>query len=259
VLVTFPLEQAGEILRAYRDYVATAPDEITADWVVWSLPDVEELPPELRGKPYVGIAAMYAGPAEEGERAVRPIRELAEPLLDLSMRKPYLEKQAQLDAFLPRGGHYYWKSLYMDGLDEDVAAKIAGRAQERQSPGTIVILRHLGGAIREVPADATAFADRDAEFLLSVDSCWTDSADSEANIAYTRDFYDDIVAHTGSRTYFNFASDLLSDGEDVLRASYGPNYERLVDVKTKYDPANLFRVNQNIRPRPASSIRAAIA
>jgi FAD/FMN-containing dehydrogenase len=245
--VAYPIEQAGRVLRAWRDLVADAPDELTTAGLVWSMPDVEELPELLRGAPYVGVAGMWAGDPAEGERAVAPLRELAEPLLDMSARMGYLDLQRSLDPYFPAGVRRYWKALYLDGLDDAVIDTTVEWSERRPSPDTLVIIRHVGGAISRVGASETAFGDRSAQWMLSIDSSWTAPDDDAANVTYTRAFWDAAVPFSDGKTYFNFPG-LFEEGEAAVRDSYGANHARLAQVKAAYDPDNVFRLNQNIRP-----------
>jgi FAD/FMN-containing dehydrogenase len=248
--VAYALEDAARVLAAWRDAVADAPDELSTAWLVWSLPDVELLPEELRGKPYVGIAGMWAGDPEEGERRTRALRELATPLLDMSAPIAYADFQQQLDPFFPAGRRYHWKALYLDGLPEAAIDTTVEWSLERPSNSTLIIIRHCGGAMSRVPADATAFGDRSSEWMLSIDTTWDDAAGDEQNVAYTRAFWNAAHEHSDGKTYFNFPG-LLEEGEAAVRASYGANHERLARIKAIYDPENRFRLNQNIRPLTA--------
>jgi FAD/FMN-containing dehydrogenase len=245
--VAYPLEDAATVLRGWRDAVTDAPDELTTNGFVWTLPVVDELPEELRGTPYVGISGMWAGDPDEGERAVEPLRRLATPLIDLSAGTEYLDYQRSLDAFFPRGRRYFWKALYLDGFSDAAIDTTAGWSERRMSNDTLVIIRHCGGAISRVGAEETAFGDRSSEWMLSIDSTWHDPADDAANVEYTRAFYDAALSYSDGKMYFNFPG-LLEDAEAAVRSSYAANHARLAQVKATYDPENLFRLNQNIRP-----------
>jgi FAD/FMN-containing dehydrogenase len=245
--VAYPLEDAARVLAGWRDAVAHAPDELSTAGLIWSMPVVDELPEELRGAPYVGVAGMWAGDPAEGERATRALRELATPLVDMSGPMAYLDFQASLDPFFPAGARRYWKALYLDGFSDAVIDTTVGWSVRRPSPETLVIVRHCGGAIARVGAEETAFGDRSSEWMLSVDSTWQDPAADDANIAYTRDFYAAALPHSDGKTYFNFPG-LLEEGDAAVRASYGANHDRLARIKAAYDPDNVFRLNQNIRP-----------
>lgn len=245
--VMYPFEQARELLHAWRDYTRQAPDEVTSEVLLWSIPDIPDFPEELRGEPTVVVAGMYSGPAELGEREIQPLREFGTPLVDLSGPQPYTAAQSDFDAFFPEGLLYYWKSLFLDHLDDEVINAMVVHAENRPSPQTPLIVRHLGGAISRVPEEATAYGNRNALFNLSVDSTWEDPAQSERNIAWTRKVWTQMRQFSDGGVYMNFAG-FLEEGEKLLHEAHGENYERLVDLKNKYDPTNLFRLNHNIKP-----------
>ena len=207
----------------------------------------DELPEPLRGAPYVGVAGMWAGDPAEGERVTRALRELAEPLLDMSGVLPYADLQTSLDPFFPAGVRRYWKALYLDGFSDGAVDATVDWSGRRPSNETLIIVRHCGGAMSRVGAGDTAFGDRSSEWMLSIDSTWHDPAADAANIAYTRDFWNASLPHSNGQTYFNFPG-LLEEGDAAVRASYGANHDRLARIKAAYDPDNVFRVNQNIRP-----------
>jgi FAD/FMN-containing dehydrogenase len=247
VNVAYPLDDAVRVLTAWRDAVADAPDELSTAGFIWSLPEVEELPEELRGLPYVGIVGMWAGDPDEGERATQALREIATPIVDMSGRVDYLEFQGALDAFFPAGQRRYWKALYLDGLTDAAVDATVEWSNRRPSNDTLVIIRHCGGAMSRVAAEETAFGDRSSEWMLSIDSTWIDPADDERNVAYTRAFWAAVLPYSDGKTYFNFPG-LLEEGDAAVRASYGSNHARLARIKAMYDPENRFRLNQNIRP-----------
>lgn len=248
LFVLYPIEDAERVFAGWRDAVAGAPDELSTTAVIWTLPVVPELPEHLRGLPYVGVAGMWAGDPSDGERATRPLRELATPLLDMSRTTTYLEMQGELDAYFPAGLRYYWKALYLDGLADAAIATTVGWSLRRPSERSLVVIRHCGGAIGRVGAGETAFGDRGSEWMLSIDSTWDDPADDERNIGWTRAFWDDAHRFSrGGKTYFNFPG-LLEEGDAAVRAAYGANHDRLAAIKAVYDPGNLFRLTQNIRP-----------
>ena len=245
--VAYPIADAARVLRGWRDAVAGAPDELSTAGFIWSLPVVDELPAPLRGVPYVGVAGMWAGDPAEGERATRALRELATPLLDMSARVEYLDFQRSLDPFFPAGARRHWKALYLDGLSDAAIDTTVDWSDRRPSGDTLVIIRHCGGAIARVGAEETAFGDRSAEWMLSIDSTWHDADDDTANVRYTRAFWDAALAFSDGKTYFNFPG-LLEEGDAAVRASYGANHARLARIKAAYDPDNTFRLNPNIRP-----------
>jgi FAD/FMN-containing dehydrogenase len=247
VNVGYPLEDAKRVLTGWRDAVADAPDELTTAGFVWALPDSEELPEELRGRPYVGVVGIWAGDPDEGERAVQGLRELATPLVDMSGRVEYAAFQQALDPSFPRGRRYYWKALYLDGLADAAIDTTVEFSERRPSNDSLVIIRHCGGAISRVGSEETAFGDRSCEWMLSIDSTWHDSAADETNIEYTRAFWDAALPFSDGKTYFNFPG-LLEENDTAVRSSYGANYSRLARIKAAYDPGNVFRLNQNIVP-----------
>lgn len=244
----YPLRQIRNVMGAWRDFIDGASDETTVDCIVWGIPAHPAFPENVHGQAVVVLAGMYAGPAEEGKRVLQPLRELGTPVLDLSGIMPYTDAQQAFDPFFPSGELlHYWKSLYLNSMSDEVIEAVATWGRERPESRILFSIRHLEGAIRRVPADATAFGDRSAPFLLSIDATWEEAEDSEENIAWSRRCWSDMQRFSPGGTYFNFPG-FLEEGEDLLRASYGENYDRLVEIKTKYDPDNLFRLNQNIAP-----------
>jgi FAD/FMN-containing dehydrogenase len=248
--VAYPIDDAARVLAGWRDAVAGAPDELSTAGLIWTLPDIDELPEQLRGQPYVGVAGMWAGDPADGEAATRRLRELATPLLDMSGRVDYLDFQRSLDPFFPAGVRRYWKALYLDGFSDAAIDTTVEWSNRRPSAETLVIVRHCGGAISRVGTEETAFGDRSSEWMLSIDSTWQDPADDAANVDYTRAFWDAAAPFSDGKTYFNFPG-LLEEGDAAIRDSYGANHARLARIKAAYDPENRFRLNQNIRPAGA--------
>jgi FAD/FMN-containing dehydrogenase len=244
----YPFEQAHDVLRTFRDALTDAPDEVTAHAVLWSIPATPDVPVELHGTPAVIVGGLYAGAAEKGEQAFEALRGLGDPIVDQSGRVSYLDLQSSLDPAFPEGLRYYWKALYTDGLDDDLIDLLVTRAAERPSPMSMIVVRQLGGAIARVPAEATGFGDRSAAFNVSVDATWDDPAGDHANVEWTRSVWDELHGFSTGQAYLNFPG-LIEEGQALMRASFGSNYERLVDIKTAYDPTNVFRLNQNIEPR----------
>ena len=245
--VAYPLDEAERVIAAWRDAVADAPDELSTHGYIWTMPVAPELPEHLRGRPFIGVGGMYAGDPEEGERVTCPLRALGTPLLDTSGTVPYVDLQQSYDVFFPAGLRYYWKALYLDGFGDAAISQTTQWSRERPSPRTLVIIRHVGGAVARVEPEATAFGDRSSEWMLSIDSTWDNPADDERNIGWTRAYWDDALRYSDGKTYFNFPG-LFEEGQRAIRASYGRNADRLAQVKAGYDPDNLFRLNQNIRP-----------
>jgi FAD/FMN-containing dehydrogenase len=244
----YPVESAAEVLRAWREWTATAPDEVTSDASLWSVLPIPDMPPDLHGRPMVLVEGVYAGDVAEGERVMQPLREWAEPLLDLSQVLPYTVLNGSLDDVLPPGGlQCYWKSLYLNDLGPETIDTLVDWSLSRPSALTVLSIGRLGGAMSRVGAGDTALGDRSAPFLLSIDSNWLESAEADANIAWTRVVWDDMRRYSTGATYFNFAG-LLEEGQALVRTTFGANHGRLVELKNEYDPTNLFRLNQNIVP-----------
>ena len=247
VVPIFALEDAPTVLRTFRTFAANATDEMGPQALFWSVPAIADFPSELHGRPIVVVQVVYAGDPDEGERLMQPVLDWAPPLLGLSGRMPYAVTQSAFDAFFPAGWFYYWKSLLLNALSDAAIEAVIQVAAERPSPQAIVNLWPLGGAISRVGPAATAYSRRDAEYLLSFDTTWVDPADTERCVSWTRQTWAKMQRLGQGGMYLNFAG-LGEEKEALVRAAYGGNYERLVALKTKYDPGNLFRMNQNIPP-----------
>lgn len=243
-IIFYPIEQAESLLRAWRDFTTTAPDAISSEAGIFSIPTGAGFPAELEGVPIVIIAGLYAGLASEGEAALRPLREFGTPLLDLSGVIEYTAQQNGLDHLFPDGLRYYWKSSYLDDLTEAALDAIIARGYARPSSQVLVLLRHLGGAIARVPEEATAYGNRGAQYLLSIDTMWSDAEETDTHIAWTRAFWQEMQPFS-SGIYLNFAG-LGEEGQTLARAGHGINYERLAALKRQYDPANRFRTRLSI-------------
>lgn len=246
----YPMENAEEIMRFWRDHMKGAPDAYTANFSLWSIPPHESFPPDFHGKPVAIPAGVYCGPEEEAMDFIKPLRELGEPLLDLSGPIPYEAAQQAFDPYFSSADKRfnYWKSLYLGELSDKSIKKIVARAKNRPDPWTLVPVRNLGGAGGRVSSKDSALGARDAEFLLSIDTSWTDAAKSEEAIGWTRAFWDEMSEGTNGRAYLNFLGK-DEDQEALMRASYGDDiYSRLETVKLKFDPENFFSLNQNIPP-----------
>jgi FAD/FMN-containing dehydrogenase len=245
----YRMADATEVFRGWAEWARGAPDEITSRALFWTFPDVEALPPEIRGQDVVILAALYAGPADEGERVLAPIRELGTLLADLSMAMPFRVAQNHFDPFFSKGGNRsYWKSLWLEDIGEQAVEMIVNWSMRRPHPATLVHLPLMGGATSEIPFEDSAFGDRSAAFMLSIDGNWTEAADDERGRAWVREFFDAAMTLPGARgTYLNFNSDAVAD-DATQAAAWGANIARLASVKDRYDPGNRFRLNANIAP-----------
>lgn len=246
----YPLEAADEVFPAWRDWAGGVPDEITTRALFWTLPAAEQLPPEVHDRRVLILGAVYAGPAAEGEAALQPIRELGEPLADLSGRMPYRFFQAAFDPLFPKGElGSYWKSLYLDDLGDDAVEFVLGKARSRPTEQTLVHVPLMGGATGRVGASETAFGDRSAAYMLSVDGNWADPADAEAVVPWVRETIREAERLPATKgTYLNFDSDAPEESGQVVAAAFGGNLGRLAGLKRRYDPDNLLRLNKNVAP-----------
>ena len=245
--VFYPLADVKALLPAWRDYMASAPDELNSLAICWSVPPGDPFPPEHHGKDVFVVAAAYAGPVEDGEPVVQPLRELGRPLIDLSGPWPWVGLQSGFDALFPKGQYRYWKSRALAELSDAAIDDIADFANRRPAPLTDIIVWHHGGAMSRVDETATAYAGRDAAFHVTGEASWADPSLNDEAIAWGRDFWDTMGQHSTGGLYLNFPG-LAEEKEALVRAGYGVNYGRLAELKAKYDPTNLFRMNLNIAP-----------
>lgn len=243
----YALEDGGKALRAWREFTASAPDDISSLAIVWSVPDVHEFPEELRRRPIVILASVYAGAPEDGARLMQPLREIATPVLDMSGPIPFTALQAAFDPFFPKGHFYYWKSTNVHDLSDACIDTILAAAANRPSHLSDIPIWHLGGALSRVAPDATGYGRRDAPYLVTAEATWTDAAENEKNIQWARTLVAAMKPFSRGGLYLNFAG-FGEEKEAMLKDAYGANYDRLVAIKTQYDPENLFRMNLNIRP-----------
>ena len=235
--ISYPLSQAKEVLRLYRELTRTAPDELTA---------YADLTTTSHGIPVININLCYAGPFSEGERLVAPLRTFGSPLVDLVHPRPY-RQTIYSDAGDPVGHHYYEQALSLPELHDDVIDLIAEASAARTSPSSQVLIQHVHGAVRRVSPTATAFALREVPYVMNIVAEWKaeDAYEAERHMAWVSALQSALLPFTLKGVYTNF---LGEEGETQVRASYGVNYERLVALKNTYDPGNIFHFNQNIQP-----------
>jgi FAD/FMN-containing dehydrogenase len=237
--VLYPGERAAEVIRAVDEYTAGAPEDVSPLVFLGRVPHGDPFPTEIHGLPYVAVAAVHTGGLEEAERVLRPLRELGEPLADLSGVMPYVEAQGLLDEDYPDGWRYYWKSVDLDELGDAALERIAAHASASPSHHSTIDVWYHGGAMGRVDAGATAFGRRPA-YLVGVEANWEPGDPDEENIAWARATVDDLARFSGGGAYLNFPG-LFEEGEELLRASYGErNFERLVALKDELDPGNVI-------------------
>ena len=247
----YALEDAGAVLRQWRAFVASAPDEVTSAAVIWTIPaDPPGKPEPVVGRAVLITAAVYAGTVADGERILEPLRKFATPLVDISSPMPFRAMQSAFDPFFGVKGtvRSYWKSLYLNEMTDEVIDAIVGRAQDRPSPFTLINIPHFSGAATSVAADETAFGRR-WPFMLSMDANSVDPAVADAERKeWARGFWTEMQQFSPEGLYLNFLGEEEEGADELVRLAYGENYERLRTLKRKYDPDNFFRVNQNIAP-----------
>ena len=244
--VIYPLAQAPEVLRFYREYAATAPDELTSGALIFTLPAAPFLPPELHGERVVGIAVCYTGSPEVGAQVLQPLREFGAPMADFIQSMPFGVAQLSADFLWPPGHHQYWKSSFLPALSDRAIETMVSQFASVPSPLTVVVLDQLGGAISRVGPDETAFPHRAWPYNFLISSAWADPADSERNIRWTREFYAAMEPQLAQAIYGNYMY-LGDESEQRAGEVYGKHSERLAELKAKYDPTNLFRLNHNIK------------
>lgn len=255
-LVLHPLSKGAEAMRFWREYERTAPEETSNSVVVFTAPAELPVPDSLRREGIVGIGGVYVGSLDEGERALRPLREFGPPAADIYQPMPYSAAQTMADFLWPRGLHAYWKSSFLKSLSDGAIDTILRFYAEAPSPRTVVVVEHDGdGAWDRVPEDATAFGHREWSYNLVVTTIWTSAKDTDKNIRWTREFWAAMQPFLADAAYVNYLGEVNEEG---IRAAYGKKYERLAALKAKYDPTNFFRMNQNIKPsRTASTASTA--
>ncbi len=235
-MIVHPQNNAKEVIQHYREFMKTAPDELTLYAGLLTSPD---------GFPIVAYVGCYSGEIEKAEDVLKPLREFGTPLADQFQPMTYTELQSMLDAPFPKGNRYYWKSGFIKELSDDAIDTIIENASTVPSPLTAIILEFYGGASAKEPEGGTAYPHRQAEFDLVIISNWLNVEEDEKNITWTRNFFASMEPHLSHRVYMNA---LGVEGDERVKEAYGDNYERLVALKNKYDPQNLFCMNQNIKP-----------
>jgi FAD/FMN-containing dehydrogenase len=243
--VFWPMEDAPEVLRFYRDWIADCPDELMTIVVQRRAPALPVVPPELVGKHVIAVAACYSGPVEDGERVLAPLKRFGTPVLDLCMPKPFLAHQAMFDPSFRRGWWYYVRSCDVGELTDDVIDIVAEHGRRITSPISSIALWQMGGAVARVGEHETAFNGRDAGFTFNINGNSETADGFDAERQWARDYWSALAPYHTS-VYVNF---LMEEGEERVRQAYGAEkYDRLKALKRTYDPTNFFRLNQNITP-----------
>jgi FAD/FMN-containing dehydrogenase len=251
--VFWTAEDTADVLRFYRDFAADAPDELGTIVRLGTIPPLPGVGEDMQFRPAIAVASCYAGPVEAGERALRELRHFGAPLVDLVGPTPYVDHQSGIDDTVPHGWHYYWKATNLTGLSDAVIDIVAEHAYGATSPRSYAAMFHMGGAVARASRGATAYPGRDVDHNIVIDAVWLPDQDDTvgaAETAWARRFLDALESHRAG-VYVNF---LDSDDTSRVHEAYGDaNYRRLVEVKAKYDPENLFRNNKNIPPATPAS------
>jgi FAD/FMN-containing dehydrogenase len=243
----FPLDRTRDVLEFYRDYVATAPEQMGVFPAFQIAPPLPFIPESEHGKPFCALVSCWAGPLEEGEKALEPIRTAAPAVAEMITPMPYPALNSAFDALVPPGLQHYWKASFARELTDG-----AIEAHIEHGPNVPVVnstmhIYPINGACNRVPSDATAFAYRDAKFATVIAGMWPDPADNEKNTQWVKGYYKALEPHSEAGGYVNF---MAGDDQDRIEDNYKDNYRRLASIKKKFDPDNLFHFNQNIKPAP---------
>ncbi|HEY7461499.1 MAG TPA: FAD-binding oxidoreductase [Gemmatimonadota bacterium] len=245
-LIVHPFEAAASVLRRYRDFATGMPEELNVWFVMRHAPPLPFLPPEVHGKLIVLLAACHVGDVASGEKLLAPLRSFGKPIADVIQPHPYAGWQQAFDPLLTPGARNYWKSHNFKSLSDEALDALIRCTGKLPTPQSEIFVARVGGAINRVPADATAYPHRDTEFIMNVHTRWERAVDDERCTAWARACFGEMAPYATGGVYVNF----IPEDEDRVRAAYGGNFERLTRLKAELDPGNLFRQNQNVRPRP---------
>ena len=245
-LLVWPAPMANDVVRFWRDFMLTAPDEVGSALAFITAPPADFVPEPVRGHPVLGAVVCYAGDVADGEAVLAPLRAFGPPPLDLLGPMPYTAVQDLITEANPHGRRNYWSADFLDELPDEAVDTLVAHAVASVSPHTQILLAAGGGAIARVPEEATAFGVRTAPFNVHYLSMWEDAADDDVNIAYTKKIAGAMKPWTSGRVYLNYIGD---EGPGRVESSFGAEkYARLQELKTTWDPNNLFSHNQNIKP-----------
>ena len=243
-MLVFPRFRAAEVIKAYRNFLETADDDVGGGVGLVCAPPEEFVPEPMHGMPVVGVIVLYTGKPEDGPSAFKPMLDL-QPVMNMTQPMPYLEVQKLIEAGNPPGMQNYWKAdMYPELPDEAVDALVAATAEPASTMTTILVQPQLGATAR-VPDGATALGWRGAKWSVHYLGMWADPRENDAQIAWIRAIADAMKPWAQQGTYLNYLSD---EGEDRVKESFGPHFNRMVELKNKYDPTNFFRLNPNIQP-----------
>ncbi|MQA03336.1 MAG: FAD-binding protein [Streptosporangiales bacterium] len=243
--LVFELDAASDLLAFYREFIATAPEQLGGFPAFQIAPPLPFIPEDRVGEPFALFVACWSGPVDEGEEALKPLRDVAPTVAEHVAAMPYPVLNSAFDALLPPGLRHYWKANFVMELTDDAIAAHLEHGPKLPAMQSTMHIYPINGACHRVAQDETAFAARDANFATVIAGMWPDAADDEAAISWVRDYYAATAPHSEDSGYVNF---MAADDANRVRVNYGANYDRLVEVKRSYDPGNLFHLNQNIEP-----------
>ncbi len=242
----FDIASSADVMRAWRDVIAKGPRELSGFFGFHLAPPLPFIPEARHGKPHAAIVPCWSGPAKEAEQAFAPLRKSGKLVAEHVGEMPYPVLQSAFDALLPRGLQQYWKADFVGELTDAAIAAHLKHGPKVPFMSSTMHLYPINGAVHDVAPDATAFACRDAQFACVIAGLWPDPADNEKNTKWVRDYYAAIHPHSGyAGGYTNF---MAADDQQRVRDNYGASYDRLAALKKTWDPSNLFRLNQNVKP-----------
>jgi FAD/FMN-containing dehydrogenase len=245
--IAWRAEDAPGVLELFKKITADAPPGLTCPIVLRNAPPAPWLDKDVHGKPVAVILFAYSGSVEEGARLAESLKSFGSPVGDVIQPRPYTTIQTLLDGTQPKGRRYYWKSEYLAGIEPGLLTKAAEHARNVISPHSAVIVFPLDGALSQLPEDHSPVGNRSTGAVLNVAGSWDDAAEDEAQITWARGAWEDMRSYSTGGTYMNFLTE--EEGDDRLRDAFGSNYDRLIDIKSKWDPDNFFSTNKNIVPR----------
>jgi FAD/FMN-containing dehydrogenase len=245
--IAWPASDAPRVLELYRTMADQAPAELTLVTFIRPAPPAPWLPKEVHGTPIIAMLACYSGDPADGEKVVAPIKAFGRPLGDALIRRPYAQMQSLLDATQPKGRRYYWKSEYLPGVEPALCEKVIDHAARIRSPHSAVILFQMDGALNRREAGHSAVGNRDARYLLNITGSWDSPTEDATHVEWARDAWNDMKSHGTGGNYINFLTE--DEGPERIQAALGSSLNRLAEIKTKWDPMNVFRTNRNILPR----------
>ena len=245
-MVAWPASEAPRVLELYRTLAEQAPPELTLVALLRPAPPAPWLPKEVHGKPIAAILACYSGDPAAGEKIVAPIKGFGKPVGDVLLRRPYAQMQSLLDATQPKGRRYYWKSEYLPRIEPALCDKVIEHAAKIRSPHSAVILFQIGGALNQLNEEHSPVGNRNARYVLNLAGSWEHAGDDAMHVEWARGAWNDLKKFSTGGTYINFLTE--DEGPERIEAALGGGLKRLAEVKSKWDPQNVFRTNRNVKP-----------